>query len=353
MKRYRKVLAALAISMCVMSTATMTSYAYTPEEIAAAKAWLSSNGYSPDMGGAQQAYQDYLDGKFGDQVPGDVNESIPIPEPDPALPGGSQVVEVGGETGEKGPDENSGETFVVDTDFGTGETFVVNNPQGTGTSNGEAASNGTGTSDKSENAVGAADADQGSGSFQGASGNKATANEGEEGAVATNFNKQFTDNILTVDKKQQMQKGTVIWNKMAQRSWRFVIQQNLWGMSARDFVEFMGVSAGLEKAAENDSTVLYESYDTARGVLYYFQFDKMKGLQAIQYTMFCKDAEELKAVKEASRQECIAALEGKSRDAINNGLLVTISDSPILRRFPSLFEGRYQSEHVFHCYIKR
>lgn len=40
-------------------------YAYTQEEIDAAKAWLEANGYSPTRAGAEQAYQDYLNGKFG------------------------------------------------------------------------------------------------------------------------------------------------------------------------------------------------------------------------------------------------------------------------------------------------
>lgn len=42
-----------------------TVYAYTEEEKEAVKAWLSANGYPPTMEGAQQAYQDYLDGKLG------------------------------------------------------------------------------------------------------------------------------------------------------------------------------------------------------------------------------------------------------------------------------------------------
>lgn len=42
--------------------------AYTEEEKQSAKSWLSAHGYSPDRGGAAQAYQDYLDGKLN--VPG-------------------------------------------------------------------------------------------------------------------------------------------------------------------------------------------------------------------------------------------------------------------------------------------
>lgn len=45
-----------------------TSHAYTEEEKAQAKAWLSAHGYSPDAGGASQAYQDYLDGKFDEEL---------------------------------------------------------------------------------------------------------------------------------------------------------------------------------------------------------------------------------------------------------------------------------------------
>lgn len=45
-----------------------TSYAYTEEEKAQAKAWLSAHGYSPDAAGASQAYQDYLDGKFDEEL---------------------------------------------------------------------------------------------------------------------------------------------------------------------------------------------------------------------------------------------------------------------------------------------
>lgn len=51
-----------------------TTYAYTEEEKAQAKAWLSANGYSPDANGAAQAYADYMAGKFGKI------EGLPDPE---------------------------------------------------------------------------------------------------------------------------------------------------------------------------------------------------------------------------------------------------------------------------------
>lgn len=47
---------------------TKSVYAYTDEEKAQAKAWLSAHGYSPDYGGASQAYQDYLNGKFDEEL---------------------------------------------------------------------------------------------------------------------------------------------------------------------------------------------------------------------------------------------------------------------------------------------
>ena len=50
--------------MCVRTR----SYAYTEEQKRQAKAWLSAHGYSPDAGGAAAAYQDYLNGKFDEEL---------------------------------------------------------------------------------------------------------------------------------------------------------------------------------------------------------------------------------------------------------------------------------------------
>lgn len=59
-----------AMVMVIAAAFTMTTrtYAYTDEEKAQAKAWLSAHGYSPDAGGAAAAYQDYLDGKFDEEL---------------------------------------------------------------------------------------------------------------------------------------------------------------------------------------------------------------------------------------------------------------------------------------------
>lgn len=59
---------ALALILTLGLSIHTTSYAYTEEEIAQAKAWLSAHGYSPDAGGASQAYQDYLNGKFDEEL---------------------------------------------------------------------------------------------------------------------------------------------------------------------------------------------------------------------------------------------------------------------------------------------
>ena len=59
----------LLILMLVLSAVTITSrpvttYAYTEEQKQQAKSWLSAHGYPPTRAGAEQAYQDYMDGKI-------------------------------------------------------------------------------------------------------------------------------------------------------------------------------------------------------------------------------------------------------------------------------------------------
>ncbi|MBP3233265.1 MAG: hypothetical protein J6M65_02400 [Eubacterium sp.] len=49
-----------------VSTVQADEEEYSQEEIDAAKAWLSAHGYPPTRAGAEQAYQDYLDGKLDD-----------------------------------------------------------------------------------------------------------------------------------------------------------------------------------------------------------------------------------------------------------------------------------------------
>lgn len=64
----KRILMMAGLVLAFVLSFSITSYAYTEEEIAQAKAWLSAHGYSPDYGGAAQAYQDYLDGKFDEEL---------------------------------------------------------------------------------------------------------------------------------------------------------------------------------------------------------------------------------------------------------------------------------------------
>lgn len=73
------ILIAVVCSLLICKT---SSYAYTQEEKEAAKAWLIANGYSPDWGGANAAYQDYLNGKWGG--PGGNNNNDNNDEQQPA-----------------------------------------------------------------------------------------------------------------------------------------------------------------------------------------------------------------------------------------------------------------------------
>lgn len=59
----------LLILMLIIGSVTITSrpvttYAYTEAQKQQAKSWLSAHGYAPTRAGAEQAYQDYMDGKI-------------------------------------------------------------------------------------------------------------------------------------------------------------------------------------------------------------------------------------------------------------------------------------------------
>ena len=62
MKKWMRIVGILLICLVVGGTVfardTLPVQAYTDEEKAAVKAWLSANGYPPTMAGAEQAYQD-------------------------------------------------------------------------------------------------------------------------------------------------------------------------------------------------------------------------------------------------------------------------------------------------------
>ncbi|MCM1180362.1 MAG: hypothetical protein NC347_08915 [Clostridium sp.] len=78
MKQIRYVFGTLILLLVVVFNLAYTANAYTEEEKQQAKAWLSAHGYSPDMGGANQAYEDYLNGKFDEELGYDTNgDGIP------------------------------------------------------------------------------------------------------------------------------------------------------------------------------------------------------------------------------------------------------------------------------------
>lgn len=71
----------IVLSISLVFGVSTTSYAYTEEEKQMAKDWLSAHGYPPTMDGAYQAYQDYLNGKFDEELGVDVNgDGIPSTE---------------------------------------------------------------------------------------------------------------------------------------------------------------------------------------------------------------------------------------------------------------------------------
>lgn len=61
-------LAAVLALTSGIEAAPVTHAEYTQEEKEQAKAWLSAHGYAPTREGAAQAYQDYLNGKFDEEL---------------------------------------------------------------------------------------------------------------------------------------------------------------------------------------------------------------------------------------------------------------------------------------------
>ena len=121
------------------SSGGTSSSGYTPEQIAAAKAWLSAHGYSPTRAGASQAYQDYLDGKL-DNDP-DVRKYKGLDKTDSSSDNSSGKTNTGkpaGENDSDGTSENSSEATgsgqsnktdkadASDLQSGTGDVADVN-----------------------------------------------------------------------------------------------------------------------------------------------------------------------------------------------------------------------------------
>lgn len=83
----------------------LTAYAYTEEEKAAVKAWLIEHGYPPTMDGAEQAYQDYLNGKI------DLGDQVETPPEEPTESGGGDAKETKQQNpeGDTGAETSAGE----------------------------------------------------------------------------------------------------------------------------------------------------------------------------------------------------------------------------------------------------
>lgn len=173
MKIYKKVtmIFVLCVTMGTILFFTdrnvMTTYAYTEEEKAAAKAWLSQNGYPPTMDGAQQAYQDYLDGKFGPvggsetpedsepQTPDETNKETGETTPPASQDGDSATEE---KTEEKeGSSDSEPKTEEQDVDTGS-ETKEITQKEGAGSETKEVTQkDGAGSRTKTEEKEGSSD----------------------------------------------------------------------------------------------------------------------------------------------------------------------------------------------------
>lgn len=138
-----KVITIISLIISVAFSVCNTSYAYTEEEKQQAKAWLSAHGYSPDAGGASQAYADYLNGKFDEELGVDVN--------------GDGIPAAAGTSEDASTQDNNAEE--EDSDWTDAETDVDDNSEGktkkqipgNNTSNSDTSGNGENTASGSTN----------------------------------------------------------------------------------------------------------------------------------------------------------------------------------------------------------
>ena len=72
-KHFLSVVATVVLAFGLSLAPCSSSHAYTKEELENGKEWLSDHGYSPDLSGAKDAYQDYLDGAFDEEMGLDPN----------------------------------------------------------------------------------------------------------------------------------------------------------------------------------------------------------------------------------------------------------------------------------------
>ena len=145
-KAWRGIVNIASLALCIVLgfRSQMVAYAYTEEEKAAAKQWLSQHGYSPDMGGANQAYQDYLNGKFDNEMPGNGGNQQDGTQ-DPNNQGGSQTPDgSNNQNGSQTPDGSNNQN-------GSQTPDGSNNQNGSQTPDGSNNQNGSQTPDSSKN----------------------------------------------------------------------------------------------------------------------------------------------------------------------------------------------------------
>lgn len=121
-KNIRYILAMVCMLMVLCLSAGTTSYAYTEEEKAQAKAWLSAHGYSPDAGGASQAYQDYLNGKFDEELGITRTEQASSETSEAVTEATTEIQSSAEKTTEQTSSSGESEAGKADPDAGGGET---------------------------------------------------------------------------------------------------------------------------------------------------------------------------------------------------------------------------------------
>ena len=111
MKR-RGVFGAIVLVGVLVTLAGGSARAYTEEEKALAKSMLEAYGYSPDMAGASQAYQDYLSGMYNDicEQYGLPKQNVGAEDPGDGSGGDSSGVKSQGTNGTDGTDNTYGQT---------------------------------------------------------------------------------------------------------------------------------------------------------------------------------------------------------------------------------------------------
>ena len=130
-KQVRYILGTWMLLLVIVLNVSFISNAYTEEEKQQAKAWLSAHGYSPDMSGANQAYQDYLNGKFDEELGYDTNgDGIPAATTEGTSQSSEEITtETENSTTESAAKQKQGSsTATIPSDEETTEVYKLKDP---------------------------------------------------------------------------------------------------------------------------------------------------------------------------------------------------------------------------------